>query len=59
MHLELPVDNLREEISPRVPKDVLEGVLPRCSSNLNSTDDVLDPVTDHGDVQLAKMDEQF
>ena len=43
----------REVISPSVPHDVLEGVLPRCSSNLNSSDDVLDPVADHADVQLA------
>ena len=56
MRLELLVDNLMEVISHGVPQDVLEGVLPRCSSNLNSSDVVLDPVADHADVQLADWD---
>ena len=50
------MDNLREVIWPGVPQDILEGVPPRCSSNLNSSDDVLDPVADHADVQLADWD---
>ena len=52
VRLELLVDNLGEVISPGVPQDDLEDILPRCSSNLISSDSVLDPVADHALVQL-------
>ena len=53
VRLGLLVDSLREVTDPSAPQDVLEGILPCCPSNLNSSDGVLDPVADHAHVQLA------